>query len=1051
MAISINIPMFDMTDSKLSKSADSLESALAQFGKNATPLAGDNYNLINATAAVSNNGSGFDEWLASDFQLGALSGDDSSLSSSPYTALDDSPLLGFESFGSAMNPSLFDMPLGLSAEELVAASPVIPTATTVAPVVPASPIVALPPVKVPPMLTTAAVQQAAIALNIPWSHDLELAVMAQAANHATTILPSVPTPATAAASIVVPKIEPVEQSYVLSSTVNKKRAASPSEESEEVIAKRAKNTDAARRSRLKKLVKLEGLEVKVSELEADKTRLTMRVAVLETEKTAHLVREAEQNARIAQLEAKLAEAHAALTAPTEQAKQVMQQEENALDLPEIRSIIGTYLTRQDLIHSSKVSHAWQQSFEPLIWRETILRSSQNPNRATYLPPPPLAVFREHGHLIRTLSLEGPVSVEEVRLAVSGCRKLEYLRLSATVPGVQGSHHHGHGSAATNNHNNNGRQNNDENAGPSNPGSTAGRWNLLLLAEGGDEANGGDDGSDSDGDSGSNQDRNDDNNDDGVTIVGLDGGGESSDDSFWSDWNRSEDEDEDEFVDESENNPIGHSRTNKGGGGGRFDMWKSLAELVVQNRATLKELEIVLLLPPPYGIPHVSFWEAVVDSFPPPLSYSSSTLTSLSLVGREIRSLDLMLIWRAACPHLTSLELARCNVETEAPLWGESVAEITETAAMVMETESRPPCALRYLKLMEVRGMMPRTQFKVFIADSPRLKSLVWQLHRSHAGLAPRDLWVTTEDDFWQDYRGQNRDEPLQQWLDLTSLELTSSKESLAVSDQQLAILLDRASDTMERLVLGAVRVGEATLRSMRRFFDSVVELDLRLCSDVTGAMVQQVLASCLGLKFVAADSIHASDILDGDPWVCLGLQSWAIFVDLSVTSSSWPSNSSSSSGSRSQGSGRQRAHNRRQAQKGKIKANDKNSSNSHENQQDELQQLLQQCVFERLSLLTRLEHLDLDRHHPLTGRAALKAVETLDWRLRKGLDKLVTLTRLTTVCLSSHQTMNMSKSAAVWMIEHWLQLEVVRGRLGERKGDHKELARLFSRNRIQVD
>ncbi|KAG0317388.1 hypothetical protein BGZ97_005461 [Linnemannia gamsii] len=310
MAISINIPMFDMTDSKLSKSADSLESALAQFGKNATPLAGDNYNLINATAAVSNNGSGFDEWLASDFQLGALSGDDSSLSSSPYTALDDSPLLGFESFSSAMSSSLFDMPLGLSAEELVSAAPVTPTVASVAPVVPASPIVALPPVKAAPMLTTAAVQQAAIALNIPWSHDLELAVMAQAANHATAILPSVPAPA-----VVVPKIEPVEQSYLLSSAnINKKRAASPTDESEEVIAKRAKNTDAARRSRLKKLVKLEGLEAKVSELEADKTRLTMRVAVLETEKTAHLVREAEQNARIAQLEAKLAEAHAALTA-----------------------------------------------------------------------------------------------------------------------------------------------------------------------------------------------------------------------------------------------------------------------------------------------------------------------------------------------------------------------------------------------------------------------------------------------------------------------------------------------------------------------------------------------------------------------------------------------------------------------------------------------------------------------------------------------------------------------------------------------------------------
>ncbi|KAF9908855.1 hypothetical protein EC991_009375 [Linnemannia zychae] len=300
MAISINIPMFDMTDSKLSKSADSLESALAQYGKNAAPLAGDNFNLINAPA-VSNNGSGFDEWLASDFQLGALSGDDSSsLSSSPFTALDDSPLLGFESFGSAMNPSLFDMPLGLPTEEFVA------------PVAPATPTVAVPQVKAPPMLTTAAVQQAAIALNIPWSHDLELAVMAQAANHATTILPSVSVPV-AAPSIVVPKVEPVEQTYVLSN-INKKRAATPNDESEEVIAKRAKNTDAARRSRLKKLVKLEGLEAKVSELEADKTRLTMRVAVLETEKTSHLVREAEQNARIAQLEAKLAEAHAALTA-----------------------------------------------------------------------------------------------------------------------------------------------------------------------------------------------------------------------------------------------------------------------------------------------------------------------------------------------------------------------------------------------------------------------------------------------------------------------------------------------------------------------------------------------------------------------------------------------------------------------------------------------------------------------------------------------------------------------------------------------------------------
>lgn len=727
----------------------------------------------------------------------------------------------------------------------------------------------------------------------------------------------------------------------------------------------------------------------------------------------------------------------------------MHQEENALNLPEIRSIIGQYLTRQDLIHASKVSHAWRQSFKPLIWRETILRSSQNPNRATYLPPPPLSVFREQGDLIRSLTLEGPVAAEEVHLAAEGCKRVEHLRLSATVPSVPSSNY-AHNNNFLNNHNNNGRRNNNENAGPSNPVSTAGRWNLLLLAEGGNDEVNGDD-SDSDSDSGNSQDPHEDNNDDdGVRIVGVDGGGggESSDDSFWSDWNRSEYEFDYESDDEPNNSHV------PGRSSGRIDMWKKLAGLVLQNRATLRELEIVLLSPPPCGIPHLSFWETVIDCFPPPLSYSSSTLTTLSLVGREIKGVDLMLIWRAACPHLARLELARCSVENEAPLWGESVAEITEAAAMVMETEPRPPSALRHLKLVEVRGMMPRTQFKVFIANSPRLNSLVWQLHRSHAGLASTELWVTTEDDFWQDYRGQEREEPLQQWTELTSLELTSGKESLAVSDKQVAILLDRAGDTMERLALGNVRVGSTTFRSMGRFFDSVVDLDLRLCSNVTGDMIQQVLASCPGLKSVAADSIHASDIVDGDPWVCLDLQSWTVFIDLSVASpSSRPSSSSSSSDCRSQGSGRQQqqAHNRHQGQKGKLKAYGRNNRNNEKQQDDDLQQLLQQCVFERLSNLTRLEHLDLDRHYPLTGRAALKAVETLDWRLRKGLDKLVTLIRLTTVCLSSHQTMNMSKSAAVWMIEHWLHLEVVRGRLGERKGDHKELARLFQRNGIQVD
>ncbi|KAG0047451.1 hypothetical protein BGZ83_007510 [Gryganskiella cystojenkinii] len=277
----------DLFDDNLLKSADSLENALASYGKLASgPV---DQNLFSPVSSVSNGGNGFDEFLASDFQFGLLSSDESpalSLSSSPFTAMDDSPVLGFDSYGSsAIGASLFDFPVQSEVVSSVPSTPILNN-------------------KSRPVLTTAAVQQAAAALNIPWSHDLELAVMAQAANHSTSVLPALNMPA----PVVVPKVESVE-----SIAANKKRAISPEEEPDEIVAKRAKNTDAARRSRLKKLVKLETLETKVSELESTNTRLTMKVAVLETEKNGHLVKEAEQSVRIAQLEAKLAEAHAALT------------------------------------------------------------------------------------------------------------------------------------------------------------------------------------------------------------------------------------------------------------------------------------------------------------------------------------------------------------------------------------------------------------------------------------------------------------------------------------------------------------------------------------------------------------------------------------------------------------------------------------------------------------------------------------------------------------------------------------------------------------------
>ena len=81
---------------------------------------------------------------------------------------------------------------------------------------------------------------------------------------------------------------------------------------DEAAIKRQKNTDAARRSRLRKAMKMDGLEKRVSELEKTNTTLLLRAAVLESEKSSLLAKETSYEQRIKALEAQLAQAHHSL-------------------------------------------------------------------------------------------------------------------------------------------------------------------------------------------------------------------------------------------------------------------------------------------------------------------------------------------------------------------------------------------------------------------------------------------------------------------------------------------------------------------------------------------------------------------------------------------------------------------------------------------------------------------------------------------------------------------------------------------------------------------
>ncbi|ORZ23015.1 hypothetical protein BCR42DRAFT_127549 [Absidia repens] len=79
-----------------------------------------------------------------------------------------------------------------------------------------------------------------------------------------------------------------------------------------LVLKRLKNTDAARRSRQRKLKKMEGLQSRVAELETHNKKLQSQVTMAENGRDAAKVKESRQRERVTTLEAQLAEAHQSL-------------------------------------------------------------------------------------------------------------------------------------------------------------------------------------------------------------------------------------------------------------------------------------------------------------------------------------------------------------------------------------------------------------------------------------------------------------------------------------------------------------------------------------------------------------------------------------------------------------------------------------------------------------------------------------------------------------------------------------------------------------------
>ncbi|KAI9318741.1 hypothetical protein BX666DRAFT_1931175 [Dichotomocladium elegans] len=158
--------------------------------------------------------------------------------------------------------------------------------------------------------------------------DLSVALAALAAGTAApqdtasgVSSPSTSTTSPAVQPIPMPVAADAAAAATATATTSRKRSRQATEQTsaavaaaavDEVALKRQKNTDAARRSRLRKVLKMESLENRVSELERANTTLLLRAAVLESEKSALLAKESSYEQRIKNLEAQLFEAHQSL-------------------------------------------------------------------------------------------------------------------------------------------------------------------------------------------------------------------------------------------------------------------------------------------------------------------------------------------------------------------------------------------------------------------------------------------------------------------------------------------------------------------------------------------------------------------------------------------------------------------------------------------------------------------------------------------------------------------------------------------------------------------
>ncbi|KAF9374295.1 hypothetical protein BGX21_004168 [Mortierella sp. AD011] len=437
--------------------------------------------------------------------------------------------------------------------------------------------------------------------------------------------------------------------------------------------------------------------------------------------------------------------------------------------------------------------------------------------------------------------------------------------------------------------------------------------------------------------------------------------------------------------------------------GKFDTkyWNNLKKLIKQNREALVSLS--------FSRWDLDMWKKPTTGqrlWSPILNCSEHmNLRKLVITVSRIRGRHLKAFWEI-CQRLEYLvlrdvwfdlsirasEVSRVNAVDRSKDGDQSTTGNGTITAAIPRVVRFP--RLQHFSLCQIIRASAMRQLDLLISHCPVLQSLVWSLpwkmsfpDTKFYEYFDASTWPRLQSIVVKDHNGWVKDE-------LHSSLLKSSKPGIKVLD------------------LRVLSIRPQTFDSMRRHFHTLTTINMYdarepEASEIDGApaWIQEVLEHCPALVRITAKTVTAQHIINGNPWVCLGLEEFNVMINMEFPRD----DGLPGEGPRQ---GRQR--------KDRFSEDEK-----------------EQCfaVFECLSRLRRLKILNMKLDYwSLSGTTSLFS---LPLQLDLGLSVLASLSRIEK--LGYHGFQDMRLVDIDWILKHWPNLREVDGdRLSTKKAKSKQ-------------